>query len=243
MPDDRARTIRRPHAVIFDWGGTLTPWHNLDPLEGWIACVADEELAVRLHAAEQEIWIRSRDEQRSGTLDEVFAAAGVAHSAEVLAALHRWWEPHTYLDPEAPALFDALHDRGIRVGVLSNTLWPRQVHEEIFARDGVLDRIDGAVYTSEIPWTKPHPKAFRAALDAVQVDDPATAVFVGDRPFDDIHGAKSAGMRAVLVPHSDIPDVQRGPVDGAPDAVIHRLGELLAVVDAWSEEEAEAKPE
>jgi len=42
-------------------------------------------------------------------------------------------------------------------------------------------------------------------------------------------------MRAVLIPHSDIPDNQRGPVEGEPDAVIQRLGDLLAVVDAWSE--------
>jgi putative hydrolase of the HAD superfamily len=107
------------------------------------------------------------------------------------------------------------------------------VHEAIFERDGVLHLLDGAVYTCEIPWTKPHPQAFRAALDAVQVADPAAAVFVGDRPFDDIHGAKAVGMRAVLVPHSDIPEVQRGPVDGEPDAVISRLAQLLPVVDAW----------
>ena len=46
-------------------------------------------------------------------------------------------------------------------------------HEEVFRRDGVLDLIDGAVYSSEIPWTKPHPEAFRAAMAAVGVDDPA----------------------------------------------------------------------
>jgi putative hydrolase of the HAD superfamily len=224
-------------AVIFDWGGTLTPWHTIDPLEAWIASVADEELAARLLAAEQDLWLRSRDQHRSGTLDEVFASVGTRPTEEMLAGLHRWWQPHTYLDPEARGLFEALRDRGIRVGVLSNTLWPREVHEEIFARDGVLDLIDGAVYTCEIAWTKPHPEAFRAALDAVDVADPADAVFVGDRLFDDIHGAKSAGMRAVLVPHSDIPEAQRGPVEGEPDAVIHRLGELLAVVDAWTEPE------
>lgn len=221
-------------AVIFDWGGTLTPWHTIDPLEAWLSAVSDPELAARLLAAEQEVWLRSRDEQRSATLAEVFAAAGVEHSDRMLAAFHRWWEPHTYLDPDAPALFDALHERGLRVGVLSNTIWPRAVHEEIFARDGVLHRIDGAVYSCEIPWTKPHPNAFRAALDVVDVDDPAQAVFVGDRPFDDIHGAKAVGMRAVLVPHSDIPEAQRGPVDGQPDAVITRLGELLPVIDAWT---------
>ena len=129
-------------------------------------------------------------------------------------------------------MFDALHARGLKIGVLSNTIWSREQHERIFARDGVLDKIDGAVYSSEIAWTKPHPEAFRAALDAVSVDDPAAAVFVGDRPFDDIHGARSAGLRAVLLPHSDIPDVQKGPVEGEADAVITQLADLLAVVDA-----------
>jgi putative hydrolase of the HAD superfamily len=75
--------------------------------------------------------------------------------------------------------------------------------------------------------------AFRAALDAVGVDRPEEVVFVGDRPFDDIHGAHSAGMRAVLIPHSDIPETQKGPVAGEPDAVIDRLADLLAIVDEW----------
>ncbi len=219
-------------AVIFDWGGTLTPWHTLETRAAWIEAVADDELADRLHAAETELWLRSRDEHRSGSLDEVFASAGVTPTATMHSALSRWWEPHTFLDPDAPVLFDALRARGIRIGILSNTLWSRAEHERIFARDGVLDAIDGAVYSSEIPWTKPHPEAFRAALSAVGAD-PAGTVFVGDRPFDDIYGAKAVGMRAVLLPHSDIPEIQKGPVEGDPDAVIQRLGDLLAVVDAW----------
>jgi putative hydrolase of the HAD superfamily len=219
-------------AVIFDWGGTLTPWHTVDPRAAWIAAVGDAELGDRLAAAELEIWARSRDEHRSGTLDEIFTAAGVARTPQMVEAFHRWWEPHTYLDPDVPALFDALHARGLKVGVLSNTVWTRDEHERIFARDGILDAIDGAVYSSEIPWTKPHPEAFRAALDAVGVTEPEQAVFVGDRPFDDIHGAKQVGMHAVLVPHSDIPDVQKGPVEGEADAVVTRLADVLAVVDA-----------
>jgi putative hydrolase of the HAD superfamily len=220
-------------AVIFDWGGTLTPWHNVEPLEAWLAAVGDADLAARLLAAEGEVWVRSRDEHRSATLAEVFAAVDLEHTEDMLRSFHEWWEPHTFLDPDVPALFAGLQARGIRIGILSNTIWPRSEHERIFERDGILNLIDGAVYSSEIPWTKPHPEAFRAAMDAVGVTDPATAVFVGDRPFDDIHGAKSVGMRAVLVPHSDIPDVQIGPVEGQPDAVVHRLGELLEVVDSW----------
>jgi hypothetical protein len=40
-------------------------------------------------------------------------------------------------------------------------------------------------------------------------------------------------MRAVLVPHSTIPDHQRGHSDGTPDAVIATLPELLPLVDSW----------
>jgi putative hydrolase of the HAD superfamily len=223
-------------AVIFDWGGTLTPWHTIDALEGWLAAVGDPDLAARLHAAEAAVWKRQLDEHRSGTLAEIFAAAGVEHAAPTLEAFHRWWEPHTFIDPDAPALFAALRERDIRIGVLSNTVWSRADHERIFERDGVLKLIDAAVYTSEIDWTKPHPEAFHAALAAVGVADPARAVFVGDRLFDDIHGAAAVGMRTILVPHSDIPAVQQGPVSGEPDAVVQRLGEVLTVVDGWLEQ-------
>jgi putative hydrolase of the HAD superfamily len=220
-------------AVVFDWGGTLTPWHTIDLAECWHACGLGDDAAARLRAAEAAAWERARTSQHSGTLDEVFAAAEVTPTAAALAAYWAWWEEHTLTDPDVPGLFAGLRERGIRIGVLSNTLWPRVEHERVFRRDGVLDLIDAAVYTSEIRWTKPHPEAFRAALAALGVADPARAVFVGDRPWDDIHGARQVGMRAVLVPHSDIPDYQRGPVDGEPDAVVHRLADLLELVDRW----------
>jgi putative hydrolase of the HAD superfamily len=229
-------------AVIFDWGGTLTPWHTIDAMQAWVSAVDDDDLARRLLAAENEVWVRSRDEHRSGTLAEVFAAAGVEHTDDMLRAFHEWWEPHTFLDPDVPPLFEALRQRGLRIGILSNTIWPRSEHERIFARDGVDHLIDGAVYTSEIEWTKPHPEAFRTALRAVDVSDPARAVFVGDRIFDDIHGAKGVGMRALLVPHSDIPPSQIGPVSGEPDAIVERLADVLGYVDAWREASPESAP-
>ena len=231
-------------AVVFDWGGTLTPWHTIDLREQWAAytrvVVPDraDELAGLLLDAEAEAWRHAREHQRSGTLDDLFRSVGLQPSGEAhergLTAYEEVWAPHTLIDPDAPPLLTGLRARGIKVGVLSNTLWTRAYHEEVFRRDGVADLIDGAVYTSEIPWTKPHPEAFRAAMAAVGVSDPARVVFVGDRPFDDIHGAKEVGMRAVLVPHSAIPAEQQGHVEGDPDAVIDRLADLLAVVDAWN---------
>ncbi len=231
-------------AVIFDWGGTLTPWKALDGRSWWriagelaaagvIPADEVEATGARLWQAEEELWRRAREEHRSGTLAEVLAAAGLTPDEAFYAIHDAEYEWATYLDPEAPELFAGLRERGIRVGVLSNTAWTRAQHERIFARDGVDHLLDGAVYTSEIAWTKPHPEAFLAAMRAVGASDPSRCVFVGDRPFDDIFGARQVGMRAVLVPHSDIPAVQRGHTQGEPDAVVRRLGDLLGVVDGW----------
>ncbi|HET7327328.1 MAG TPA: HAD family hydrolase [Nocardioidaceae bacterium] len=231
-------------AVIFDWGGTLTPWRTIDFAEESAAlaqaCVPSgvhsgdpEEAAAALLAANGTVWERSRDEHRSATIADIFAAAGLTHDASLLQPYRDFWEPRTLTDPDVPALFDRLRADGIRIGVLSNTVWPREWHEGFFERDGVLHLLDGAVYTSEIPWTKPHPEAFGAAMAAVGVDDPARCVFVGDRLFDDIYGATAVGMKAVHVPHSDVPAAQHGHTNGQPDAVIQRLADLPDVIAPW----------
>lgn len=229
---------RPVEAVIFDWGGTLTPWHDIDfdaeaAALARAAVDADDSAAQALRAAADALWARSRDEHVSATLADVFSHAGLTHDEDLLTAYREFLEPHTFTDPDVPDLLRRLHDDGLRVGVLSNTLWPRAWHEAYFARDGVLDLIHGAVYSSEIPWTKPAPEAFRAAMDAVGVADPAACVFVGDRPFEDIWGAANAGMRTILVPHSTIPVDQVGHTTGDPDAVAPRLADVHAIVSAW----------
>ena len=228
-------------AVIFDWGGTLTRWHDVDfhaeSLALAQAVSIDHDLEVsreRLHAANETIWGRSRDHQQSATVADLFTEAGLEHDPELLTAYYEFWEPHTLTDPDVGPLWESLRSRGIKVGVLSNTIWPRAWHEGFFRRDGVLELIDGDVYTSEIPWTKPSPDAFRAAMDAVGATDRARCVYVGDRLFDDVWGAQNAGLRAIHVPHSDIPPTQVGHSEGTPDAVAHRLSEIADIVAAWS---------
>jgi putative hydrolase of the HAD superfamily len=225
-------------AVIFDWGGTLTRWHDVDFHAESLALVAavtssghdPEASRTALHAAGSVVWGRSRDHQQSATIADLFEVAGLDHDPALLTAYRDFWEPHTRTDPEVRPLFERLHADGVRVGVLSNTIWPRAWHVEIFRRDGVYDLVDGDVYTSEIPWTKPSPRAFRAARDAVGVSDPARCVYVGDRLFDDVWGAQQAGMKAVHIPHSVIPAGQVGHTEGTPDGVIGSLAELPQVI-------------
>lgn len=228
----------RVEAVIFDWGGTLTPWHTIDftaEAEALASAVvdADETAAERLREATAAVWARSRDAQVSATLADVFAHAGLSHDEDLLTAYREFWEPHTLLDPDVPGVFERLRADGPRIGVLSNTVWPAAWHDAFFERDGVRGLIDGAVYTSELPWTKPAPEAFLAAMKGVEVDDPAACVFVGDRPYDDIWGASNVGMRTVLVPHSEIPAEQIGHTAGEPDAVAHRLADVHDIVTRW----------
>lgn len=233
----------RVDAVIFDWGGTLTPWHDIDLVGQWGAYAmvydpGDEDLASRLAEAEMGLW---RDQQTSrgangtGTLDHVLAQCGINSESPrhgmALAAYLDAWEPHTLADPEALPLLSALRDEGMRVGILSNTLWPRWHHEAVFSRDGLTPYIDAAVYSSELPVAKPHADAFRRAMAAIDTL-PEHTVFVGDRPWDDIHGAQQVGMRAILIPHSRLGE-QAVAVDVTPDAVVRGLGEVLGVVLGW----------
>src|SRR5450631_14645 len=234
----------RCRAVIFDWGGTLTPWHSVDLEEQWRVFArqvhAEEgqalSLAARIMAAEESAWVRSRTEQSSARLHEILLEAGLDEGhlqrEAALAAYREFWEPHTFTDKQVRPLFEGLRERGIRVGVLSNTIWPRDYHRGVFERDGVLDLIDADIYSSELAWTKPHAEAFRAAAAALRVE-PSEAAYVGDRPFEDIHGSQLAGMRAIWVPHSDIPAGQQVSADATPDAVARELLDILGILDGW----------
>ena len=74
-------------AVIFDWGGTLTAWHDIDFHAESLALAqavvnADHDVDVsriRLHQAGETVWGRSRDHQQSATVADLFTEDGVYH--------------------------------------------------------------------------------------------------------------------------------------------------------------------
>ena len=230
-------------AVLFDWGGTLTTFHNVDMIDAWrvaaevLAPGRVDEVAEALLTAEREVWQRTTTTMRSATTSEVLRAASEAVGLPVETALHAsavdryldHWAPTSVARKDARPVLHALKERGLRTGLLSNTHWPRQQHESWLERDGILDLIDARVYTSDLDHVKPHPAAFGALLDEVGVA-PDRAVFVGDRLHDDVAGAKDLGMRAVWLRNDVVPSY-----DVQPDAVIDELAELVDVVDRWSQ--------
>jgi putative hydrolase of the HAD superfamily len=231
----------RVKAVLFDWGGTLTAFHSVDLLDAWIVAAEVlapdrvDEVAAALLDAEREVWSRTETTMRSATTSEVLATAGRAVGLPVDAVLHERavasyldrWTPTSAARPEARQALHKLRQRGLRTGLLSNTHWPRQQHEQWLARDGLLDLLDERIYTSDLDVVKPHPDAFAALLDAVAVQA-SDAVFVGDRLWDDIEGARRAGMRTIWVRNDDVPRY-----DVEPDAVVVGLAEVVGVIDGW----------
>jgi len=230
-------------AVIFDWGGTLSEFVDAELVDAWRLAARhldpahEDELTEQLVRVEADFWATTSSHQRSATLAELLATAArevgldVAEALLEEAALRHLdaWTPHIRHDPDAGPVLSALRADGLRIGMLSNTHWPRAFHEHFLERDGLVDLIDARLYTSEMPFQKPHPSAFEAAAGALGVA-PAEAVFVGDRPWDDISGAQSVGMRTVLRPNPFAPDV----AGIEPDARIRRLPELADLVRGWS---------
>jgi len=228
-------------AVLFDWGGTITPFHDIDLPELWTAAAEllapdrVEEVAAALAAIEEQCWDRTSDTMASFTTAELLRIATVQLGLDVEDAVHDLardayrggWAPHLVSRPGAADVLRAVKERGLRTGLLSNTHWPRDWHEDALAADGLLDFLDARIYTSEIPHLKPHPAAFAAVMDAVGTTA-ERAVFVGDRLYDDISGAKALGMRAVWIRNDKVPAYVV-----EPDAEINEFDELLAVIDAW----------
>ena len=238
-------------AVIFDWGGTLTDgWLGESELvDLWrLAAVhlAEEsgrpddvdEIAERLWAVEVAAWDRALAAGRSFRISDLLEEANRALELDVTTAvldeatrLHLdGWTPHVHHRAESPEVLAALRREGWRIGLLSNTHWPRHVHEQFLERDGLGGLIDVRCYTSEIEHLKPDPAAFGTVLDELGVEA-ARAVFVGDRPVDDIAGATAVGMRTVRLTdnHHEGP-----PGTPPPTAEIARLADLPAVLAGWA---------
>jgi len=228
--------------VIFDWGGTLSEFVDAELVDAWRLAARhldpahEDDVAARLVQVEADFWATTSGHQRSATLADLLATAARELGLDVAEALLEEaavrhldaWTPHIRHHDDAVTALTRLRADGLGIAMLSNTHWPRAFHERFLERDGLVDLIDVRLYTSEMPFQKPHPSAFLAAAHALGVE-PGRAVFVGDRPWDDISGARAAGMRTVLCPNPRAPDI-----DGIePDARIERLAELVDLVHGW----------
>jgi putative hydrolase of the HAD superfamily len=214
-------------AVLFDWGDTLFHFaYDEDLLEaGWAAGLATldrdglpgpDETAARFR--EQYLPLLfvpgSVDEvEYPGMIRELLEGFGVEVDKgaldRFLAAEHAAWEPARQMGAQTHALLDSLRDRGLATGLVSNAFDPAWLLHGDLARMGLADRLDAAVFSSEIGKRKPHPAIFEAVLSRLDVA-PEDALFVGDRRYEDVRGAKEVGMTTVQAFWFRADDDERG---------------------------------
>ena len=195
-------------AVLFDWGDTLMRWEWEPEL---LAVGHDAGLRAIGREPVPALTERFRDSYLPllwvpGTLEEVeypalvrrlLAEEGIAVTDEeldsFLEAEHAAWQPARMLATTTHALLEALRDRDLRVGLVSNALDPPHLLHRDLEQMGVAQRLDVAVFSSEVGWRKPHPAIFERALEVIGVEPDAT-LFVGDTLATDVAGARALGM-------------------------------------------------
>lgn len=136
--------------------------------------------------------------------DLVFARAGVPVDVRVRAAIDELWAYHSehnlweYVPPEVVPALDRLAALGVTLAIASNA---NGVLARMFDRVG-LTRYFHAICDSCVEGVeKPDPRFFRVVLERAG-GRPETAIHVGDLYHVDVVGARSAGVRPVLLdPH------------------------------------------
>ena len=130
---------------------------------------------------------------RRPLLAEAAIEADAAGVERFIEAEHELWFPQHQLDSMTHALLESLRGRGLKLGVVSNAFDPPELLRRDFERLGIAERIDAAVFASEVGSRKPHPAIFERALGALGVVAERT-LFVGDSLEVDIAGAAALGM-------------------------------------------------
>jgi putative hydrolase of the HAD superfamily len=199
-------------AVLFDWGGTLMQdeWSDEIALEGHTAGIAAlsrdglptaEEFTLHLTEHDAVLFPSGEDEiDIAAVMHGSFADQGVELTDDdvrlFLQSAHDVWASYYSLAASTHALLEALRNRGLRLALVSNTASPEWLLRPVLERQGLVERVDAIVLSSEVGKRKPHPAIFERALSELDVRSDE-ALFVGDRLEADVLGASRVGMRTV----------------------------------------------
>jgi len=240
-------------AVLFDYGHTLVDFHRTQEalLQAYEQIRGRIEAALYMEAPEvghlidrvanevDRLVTESYTERRMQELDlvEVFdrvlsGALGLTVPQDVVrhvvALDHSAFSNSIAVEPAVLRALEGLRGEGYRLGLVSNVALLPDLMREDLDRLGVGPLLDATVFSSEVGTRKPDPRIFAEALSRVGAEPGATA-FVGDRLYDDVGGARAAGMRTVQTRQfrSEVPGEEE---DIEADATIDDLAELSRVL-------------
>ncbi len=126
--------------------------------------------------------------------------------------------------PEMIETLAVFQKAGIRMGIISNTTNPGFMKDYEQSLLGLDSYFEFSIYSSEVPYRKPHPSIFQLALARLKLD-PSEVLFVGDNLNADVVGAQSVGMPTAWLNRSG----KALPPDVNPDYEIKTATELLTL--------------
>ena len=100
--------------------------------------------------------------------------------------------------PGARDTLAAIKSLSLPTALVSNAgITPGFVLREFIEAYGLAQYLDVLVFSDEVELAKPSAAIFEHALDALGIDDPAHAAFVGDQPVLDVLGPRNAGLWSI----------------------------------------------
>ena len=112
----------------------------------------------------------------------------------------RWYQELSEAGRVEPGTADALRqlgERGLKVGLLSNTFVHKSCLERHLEREGLLQFLPERFYSYDFDYRKPDVRIFQEVARKMGVVAERT-IYVGDRVDNDVKGSLAAGMLPVL---------------------------------------------
>ena len=232
--------------TLIDWSGQSVSWpdflrprsdqiHHFLTSDG-LSLPPQDEFYDLVSSAIGELWNKARETGKLHSIGVMLCQllADLGNNLDQIdideVLVHFDWQPFpgVKLFDDSLEVLDALKLKHYKLGLLTNSflpMWMRDIELEAF---GLLDYFDARLTAADVGYIKPHPAIFEEILSFLGTD-PEEAVFVGDRPKNDIAGANEAGMISILItpPHVNH---ERGNV--TPDYAIEKLSELLPLLSS-----------
>lgn len=175
-------------------------------------------------------WIHKSDFDSLAVLRRHGEKKGIGLSEpQWLGLVEAWYRPlaeQAEIETDLRKTLQGLTDRGLKLGILSNSFIHASSIDLHLQRLGLLEYFPVRMFSYEFGFRKPDVRLFYEAARRLGVQ-PAETIFVGDRIGADVRGSRAAGMIPILLSaHTNIGK-------RSPDGVlrIDRIAELPAILD------------
>lgn len=182
-----------PNTVVFDLGGVLIDW---EPRRVYRKLFSDEEeMKHFLGTVATMEWHLEQDRGRTRKeATELLAGRYPHYRQEIEAFYGRWDEMFGEGIRESIEVLEELRGRGYPLYALTN--WSAETFPAARERYGFLDWFDHIVVSGELGLIKPDREIYEELVRRTGLD-PATTVFVDDRP-ENVEAAEKLGFTGIL---------------------------------------------